>query len=472
MTLLVDRPTENATSALEVLLATGWQYKLADNPKRRYTGPCPIGQHENDRHHPTFSIHEDKQRFRCFKCDMAGHGPKSMQKWLGDTPFPVPTPPRTATKPKPVKASKGKPRPKGCTLEQLAKAKGLDIELLKSLGWRDSMYPNSHIKSVFIPYQDMEGKTLANRYRVNIRGNPKYWWGKDTETHGIHKTHPYGLPYLNEHYAPRQTGNVDEPLLIVEGETDWAALRMMGIAALGIPGAQTWQESWNGYVFKSRHKEIIVWQEPGAAGEAMVKRIAKHIPGIKVAKLSEEWEWFKDANTILKLPNRFGPQEARQFVLDTLKEAKPYQRPSPKYNPDPLELEVEDVADLYDFIEQSQDRARPDEEIPPAPAPEAKPHVIIPTCYSNADTQKPPLSWNRLDDWKDRLAKVDKWCAAQKRPRSQVIYTKEMRRLARQLHVGEWIDRRRGAWPDKGDDEFYPINLGKVTKYKQVNKFG
>src|ERR671915_907290 len=98
MTLLVDRPTENATSALEVLLATGWQYKLADNPKRRYTGPCPIGQHENDRHHPTFSIHEDKQRFRCFKCDMAGHGPQYIQKGLGANFFPLSSPPPTAPK--------------------------------------------------------------------------------------------------------------------------------------------------------------------------------------------------------------------------------------------------------------------------------------------------------------------------------------------------------------------------------------
>jgi hypothetical protein len=277
------------------LLATGWQYRLVDNPRRRYTGPCPIGQHENDKHHPTFSIHENKQAFKCFKCDMQGYDPKSMQKWLGYTSFVIPAPPKAPLKPnefKPTKNKNPKLRAKGATLEEVAEANGLDIELLESLGWRDSMYPNSKIKSVFIPYLDMEGKNLANRYRVNIEGNPKYWWGKDTEQHGKSKIHPYGLPYLNENYLPGLVGEVPEPLVIVEGETDWVALRMMGIPALGIPGAQTWQPSWNAYIFNSRYSEILVWEEPGepnartglTAGQAMARRIGKNIPYIKVIK--------------------------------------------------------------------------------------------------------------------------------------------------------------------------------------------
>ena len=67
------------------------------------------------------------------------------------------------------------------------------------------------------------------------KGRPKYI--KD----GKNVKEPYGLNMLS-------TYNVEEPIYITEGETDTITLLQAGYQALGVPGANTFEERFVSYV--------------------------------------------------------------------------------------------------------------------------------------------------------------------------------------------------------------------------------
>ena len=151
------------------------------------------------------------------------------------------------------------------TIEELAAAKKLPTEFLRSLGVR-TVYVHEDAR-VQIPYQDSDGNVVAVRSRLSM--------GKDFLWRSGDKTVLYGLARLD---AIHRAGWV----LLVEGETDSWTAWMHDLPALGIPGKSTWKTEWAPHLTGLK---VYVWQEPGA--EDLVARIAHDIPGVLVIKAPE-----------------------------------------------------------------------------------------------------------------------------------------------------------------------------------------
>ncbi|MCL6531775.1 MAG: hypothetical protein K6U12_00685, partial [Armatimonadetes bacterium] len=115
--------------------------------------------------------------------------------------------------------------PAHLTLEQYARAKGLDANLLREWGLTDTE------RGIAIPYLDTDGNQVATRYRLALDGENRFRWARgDTPT-------LYGLGRLPE------WGDSDT-VYLVEGETDTLTLWSAGLPALGVPGASVWRAEW------------------------------------------------------------------------------------------------------------------------------------------------------------------------------------------------------------------------------------
>jgi hypothetical protein len=146
----------------------------------------------------------------------------------------------------------------GLTLAQLAEAKRLPEEFLRSLGCADAPGP-----LVRIPYYDADRNVVAIRYRMALKGARFRWRSGD-------HVMLYGLERLAE---IRAAGWV----LLVEGESDCWTLWSIGIPALGIPGKSTWREAWASPL---SGLEVFLWQEPDAAD--LADHVADDLPDVRV----------------------------------------------------------------------------------------------------------------------------------------------------------------------------------------------
>ncbi|MEX1172884.1 MAG: hypothetical protein WEG56_09760, partial [Chloroflexota bacterium] len=146
----------------------------------------------------------------------------------------------------------------GLTLADLAAAKHLPAEFLRSLGCATDRGP-----SVRVPYHDIDGNLVRVRTRLAMTGDRFRWRKGDRPL-------PYGLWRLAE---ARTAGW----LLLVEGETDCWTLWYHGIPALGIPGKSTWRPEWAEFL---TGLDVFLWQEPDA--EDLVDRVARDLPGLWV----------------------------------------------------------------------------------------------------------------------------------------------------------------------------------------------
>jgi hypothetical protein len=220
-------------------------------PKDAYIYRCPF--HADT--HPDFSVHEDRMRFKCWVCGVKG-GPGELLRLFGDGYV---APARPAPAPKKSKSKKGAIQ--GCTLEQLAQARGLPSEGLRSLGWHDSRPRETRGKlAATIPWPG------GDHLRVNLDDKPKYLWKTGS------KASILGIDRLEE---ARHLGWA----LLVEGDTDYAAGRLMGLPVFAIPGASTWRDEW---ALQFQGCQIYAWREPGQGGETFTKKLAKSFWSIKV----------------------------------------------------------------------------------------------------------------------------------------------------------------------------------------------
>ncbi|HZA21705.1 MAG TPA: hypothetical protein VFA32_03730, partial [Dehalococcoidia bacterium] len=305
-------PTTIATS-LESLLNywPTWPYRVrANNPRNYYQGPCPIGNHEHDPKDPAFSIAQDGQAFRCFKCDFKG-GSHQMRRAL--TGPAVPPPPKTA---RPENQAAGrqadKPQLQGCTLRQLAQAKGLDIDFLRQLGWKDAAWYGT--PSVAIPYwPDSINPRKLTRYRVGLNEGDRFRWEKGSSLK------LYGSWLLDR---AREEGYC----IVVEGESDVAACLQHGVPALGIPGANNWHSAWTEYL--AGIPTVYVWQEPGKAGETFVEKLTADLPEVYVITAPSK---AKDPCELMKLTG----EQFQSEMLGLMAQAERVAHPGE---------EVEDVA--------------------------------------------------------------------------------------------------------------------------------
>jgi hypothetical protein len=117
----------------------------------------------------------------------------------------------------------------GPTLEALAEAKRLPVELLAELGCETVRYSGPAM--VQIPYGDESGDVVGNRYRLALTGDARFRWRKGTKAAGL----LYGASRL---YEARAHGFV----VLVEGESDVWTLLHHGIPAVGVPGANLWSD--------------------------------------------------------------------------------------------------------------------------------------------------------------------------------------------------------------------------------------
>jgi hypothetical protein len=216
-------------------------------PKEAYLFHCPF----HDDTHPSFSVHENKNQWICFVCGIGG-GPAKLALLL-DCADPIPRMPQPPKSSKP--AAKRQGHPAGCTLQQLAEAKGLPIELLQELGWYDTHWYSTPCVGIRYP-------NGAMRYRVGLVGDRFRWEkGSSPDLYGRDRIRP-----------------TDKILLWVEGETNTVAGIYLGISTVGIPGAGNWNPKW------TRHSEGYVnyiWKDPDQGGETLVDAVGQDIPDLR-----------------------------------------------------------------------------------------------------------------------------------------------------------------------------------------------
>ena len=225
-----------------------------DAPDSRY--PDRQGEHwvlcpyHSDQHAANFSVSE--RGYKCFTCGAKG-GLTQLAAKVGVAAVRVSEEGRTPPLPP-------------LTLEDYAKAKRLPVDFLQELGLGTICLERRQV--VRIPYLDEAGSEIAVRFRVSMAGDKKrrFRWRRRS------KVAPYGLWKLDE---ARAAGYV----VLVEGESDAQTLWHYGLPAVGIPGANTWQQAW------AQHfagLTVYVWQEPDAGGEAFVSAVVRDLPGALV----------------------------------------------------------------------------------------------------------------------------------------------------------------------------------------------
>ncbi len=136
----------------------------------------------------------------------------------------------------------------GLTLLQYAAHLKLPIEFLEGLALRDGLWYG--LPAVVIPYYDVDGSVVRERFRIALTG-ARFRWGSGD------RIVPYGLDRLAD---ARQA----EAIVIVEGESDCHTLWYHGNAAIGCPGAKTWRDSWASYL--DGIPSIYVVEEGDSAG--------------------------------------------------------------------------------------------------------------------------------------------------------------------------------------------------------------
>jgi hypothetical protein len=152
------------------------------------------------------------------------------------------------------------PKRGGFTVDEYAERKHFTLPLLAAWGVHDA--DGKYGPVVAIPYRDASGALLRTKFRTRTG---TFWHddGKDL--------HLYGLDMLAKY--------PEQPVLLVEGESDCHAAWHHKVLALGLPGAGTWRSEWRRLL---DGREVYVWQEPGEAGSKMVRKIAPDLPDARV----------------------------------------------------------------------------------------------------------------------------------------------------------------------------------------------
>lgn len=166
--------------------------------------------------------------------------------------------------------------PPGLTLEELAKAKGFQLEGPTGLkAWGCCTQKKHGATVIRIPYMNEGGEEAAVRFRHTLSGSQRFTWRSGD------KVLLYGLWRLSE---IKQAGWV----LLVEGETDCWTCWLYGIPALGLPGKSTWRPAWAELI---KGLTVYLWQEPDAP--ELPGKILKDITAVKVIQAPDG---FKDLN--------------------------------------------------------------------------------------------------------------------------------------------------------------------------------
>jgi hypothetical protein len=151
----------------------------------------------------------------------------------------------------------------GLTVAELAEAKHLDPDFLKSLGVKD--FKKDTLPAIRIPWYGAQGQEVSVHIRIAMKVD-RFRWRSGDKAAAI----PYGLNRLPQ---IKKAGW----LLIVEGESDCWTCWAKDIPAMGAPGKGIFPAAWGEYL---DGLDVYIWQEPAAEG--FTKLIYKAAPHAKV----------------------------------------------------------------------------------------------------------------------------------------------------------------------------------------------
>jgi hypothetical protein len=159
-------------------------------------------------------------------------------------------------------ASAPPPTAVACTVAAYAKRKGLPVEFLRGVALRDVSYQGS--PAIRMPYLREYGTEGAVRFRTALEksagDDDRFKWKTGS------KLLLYGLERLP---GIRQANYV----ALVEGESDCHTLWFHGVPALGIPGADNWNEQRDAPSLDDI-ATIYITIEPDRGGEAALRWLA------------------------------------------------------------------------------------------------------------------------------------------------------------------------------------------------------
>lgn len=149
--------------------------------------------------------------------------------------------------------------PQGLHLAEYATAKGLPEAFLQKIGLSEITLGGG--PAVKIPYYDRDGVERAVRFRFGLDGgHGRFRWKTGT------KPYLYGLERLDAANSPRR-------IVLVEGESDAQTLWYHDIPALGLPGADTWKDTWADEL--DGIERVLVVIEPDQGGETVRRWLAR-----------------------------------------------------------------------------------------------------------------------------------------------------------------------------------------------------
>jgi hypothetical protein len=235
----------------------------------RYTGRCPA--HSDRQNSLSVGIGQDgRVLVHCF----AGCEPERIVRALGLTMADL-FPPSEATIRRNGagrrKGGEGEPIPPdntataqrvGLTLARYAAAKQLDPERLRAFGVADAPYFKP--PAISMAYRHTDGTVPAVRFRFcldkSADGDTRFKWRKNS------KLCLYGLDRLD---LARERGY----LVLVEGESDCHTLWSHGEPAVGIPGANNWNEARDAPALADISLIYLV-VEPDKGGDTLLDKLA------------------------------------------------------------------------------------------------------------------------------------------------------------------------------------------------------
>jgi putative DNA primase/helicase len=221
---------------------------------------CPYPTHDD--HHPSWRWDAEAGKARC-SCDASASIFDVIMKIEG---IDFPTAQVRAAELLGREDLIGGAAPAGLTLEEYAEAKHLPIDWLNKIGvGQKASYGPAQAPAIRTIYFREAGNfaTASIRFRVNLNGDRKkrHFWRKGD------KPCLYGAQWAA---SLQETGYA----VIVEGESDAQTLWLHGFPALGLAGANTWNEERDAPLFAGVPVVYVV-VEPDTGGTEMMKWLSR-----------------------------------------------------------------------------------------------------------------------------------------------------------------------------------------------------